>query len=280
MLRFCSFSLIALFGVLKAETVRVPKTDFPRFTGVVACGAFTSEQCPGAGDGFQLHGLAGDEVIPDPAAPELSKGGKVVVGFLEGKPFLWPRYSVEFPNSGWKWVVLNELSVSDQNHVVLTLWKHTGSSLDLVKVFPRTFPLALGEMTVHSQSRLPDGSLLVILKGDGSESGVRLQDYRMLRLTAPDKVEEVYRKTNRSEIPVDKIMEKLNADEPVEAVLDSTLTCEVAKSKAPSGGPMIRFTVSRNRVLYTKAGPEETPAGRTSEDLDIWKIAKSGRLRN
>jgi hypothetical protein len=199
----------------------------------------------------------------------------VVVGFLEGKPFVWSRYGVEFPNSGWKWVVLNELSVNEKNRVFLTLWKHNGSSLDLVKIFPQAYPLALGETTVMSQSRLPDGSHLVVLRGEGSESGVRLQDYRFLRLIAPDKVVEVYRRTNRSEIPVDRIMEKLNADQPVEAVLDSTLSCEVGKQKASSGGPLVAFTLSRTQVLYTKAGPEETPDRRTRDEVDIWKLAKA-----
>jgi hypothetical protein len=174
-------------------------------------------------------------------------------------------------------VVLNELSVSDQNRVFLTLWRHTGTSLELVKIFPRMLPLALGETTVHSQARLPDGSLLVVLKGEGSESGVRLQDYRFLRLVAPDRMEEVHRRTHRSEIPVEKIMEKLNSDQPVEAVMDSTLACEVVRRKAPSGGPLIRFTVMRSSILYTKQGPQETPQGRSSEELDLWKTIKSAR---
>lgn len=274
MLRFSTFGVIALFSGPFAQSVLVSKTDFPRFAGVVACGALSGDLCPGAEDGLEKHGLVGDSEMPDPTDAALARGGRVVLGFLEGKPFAWTRYSVEYPNSGWKWVVLNELSVSEKNRVFLTLWKHNGSSLDLIKVFPRTFPLALGETTVHSQTRLPDGSMLVILRGEGSESGVRLQDYRFLKLKTPDKLVEVYRRTNRSEIPVDRIMERLNADELVEAVMDSTLSCEVAKTKAPSGGPLIRFTVSRTKVLYTKAGPEETPDRATRDEVDIWKTAK------
>lgn len=275
--RFGIFLLVALFNAPFGQGVQHRKTDFSRFVGVIACGTPAEGECPGAVNGFSRHGLVGGEEIPDPAASELTAGGQVVVGFLEGKPFHWPRYSVEFPNSGWKWVVLNELSVSDQNRVFLTLWKHTGSSLDLVKIFPRILPLALGETTVHSQATLPDGSLLVVLKGDGSESGVRLQDYRFLRLTAPDRMEEVYRRTNRSEIPVEKIMERLNLDQAVEAVQDSTLGCEVGKRKAASGGPLVKFTLARNSVLYTKQGPMETPLDKSSEEIDIWKIVKSAR---
>jgi hypothetical protein len=281
--RFGIILLVAIFNMSFGQGVRVPKPDFSRFVGIIPCGAMGTVEgsagtdCPGAAHGFSAHGLAGGEEIPDPAASELTVGGKVVVGFLEGKPFLWPRYSVEYPNSGWKWVVLNELSVSEQNRVFLTLWKHTGSSLDLVRIFPRILPLSLGETTVHAHASLPDGSHLVVLKGDGSESGIRLQDYRFLRLVAPDRMEEIFRKTNRSEIPVEKIMERLNLDQAVEAVLDSTLTCELTKRKAASGGPLVRFTLARNSVLYTKAGPLETPRGQSSEEIDIWKMAKSVR---
>jgi len=222
-----------------------------------------------------MHGLAGEESIPDPNASELTKGGRLVVGFLEGKPFLWPRYSVEFPNSGWKWVVLNELSSNDQNRVFFTLWRHTGASLDLVKVFPRYLPLALGETTVHFHSLLPDGSMLAVLKGEGTDAGIRLQEFRFLRLIAPDRWEEVHRRVNRSEIPIGRIMDRLNAEEPVEAVVDSTLACELTKRRAPSGGPWIRFTTTRSRVLHTRNGPEETPAGKSVEILDIWQIVKS-----
>lgn len=281
--RFGIFLLVALFSSTFAQGEQLRKSDFSRFVGVIACGtARTGDgpadtECPGAANGFEIQGLAGSPEIPDPAASELTTGGRVVVGFQEGKPFHWPRYSVEFPNSGWKWIVLNELSVSDQNRVFFSLWRHTGSSLELVKIFPRILSLALGETTVHSQARLPDGSLLVILKGDGSESGLRLQDYRFLRLSAPDRMEEVHRRTNRSEIPVEKIMERLNLDQAVEAVMDSTLSCEISKRKSASGGPLVKFTVSRNSVLYTKQGPMETPQGKSSEEIDIWKTIKAGR---
>lgn len=277
MVRFGVLCLVAFFSNPLAESVRIQKTDFPRFAGILDCGASQGGECPGAAKGFVLQGLAGGEEIPDPSDAGLTTGGRVVVGFLDGKPFLWSRYAVEFPNSGWKWVVLNEVSAGDQNRVFLTLWRHTGASLDLIKVFPRYFPLALGETTVHSSTLLPDESRLVILRGEGADAGVRIQDYRFLRLIAPDKVEEVQRRTNRSEIPVERIMEALNADQPVEPVRDSTLSCEVTKEKAPSGGPKVRFTMSRHRVVYTKNGPEESLEGKASEDIDIWKIVKSSR---
>lgn len=278
--RFGLFSLVALLGNPFALSPKVSKPDFPRFAGVVDCGPSPAGECPGAADGFVIHGLAGGEEIPDPTAPGLLTGGRVVLGFQEGKPFLWPRYSVEFPNSGWKWVVLNEVSISDRNRVFLTLWRHTGSSLDLAKVFPRVFPLDLGEMTVHSDAPLPDGSRLLILKGEGADAGIRIQDFRLLRLSKPDRMEEILRRTNRSEIPVEAIMERLNADQPVEAVLDSTLTCTVARRKGAAGGPVVRFTLARQRVLYTKEGPVETPGGSSSEEIDVWKdlrAAQTGR---
>lgn len=267
-------SLVALLGFPFAQTTRVSKADFARFTGILDCGNASAGECPGAANGFVVHGLAGGAEIPDPAAPELLTGGRVVVGFQEGKPFLWPRYSAEFPNSGWKWVVLNEVSISDQNRVFLSLWRHTGSSLDLVKVFPRSFPLELGEMTVHSSTPLPDGSRLLILKGEGADAGIRIQDFRLLRLTAPDRMQEILRRTNRSQIPVESIMERLNADQPVEAVLDSTLTCTVIRPEGASKSPIVRFTLSRQSLLYTKEGPEETPKGVSQEEIDIWKVVQ------
>jgi hypothetical protein len=269
--------LVAVLSQAVPETVRIRKTDFPRFAGVVACGEAPEDSCPGASAGFVLAGLAGDSAIPDPAAPELAAGGRIVLGFLEGKPFTWPRYSVEYPNSGFKWVVLNELSLNERNRVFLTLWRHTGTSLDLMKIFPRMLPLALGETTVHAKAPLPDGSLLLVLKGEGTDAGIRLQDYRFLRLAAPDRMSEAYRRTHRSEIPIQDILERINADEPVEAVVDSALACEVSRRKAPSGGPLVRFTVSRTRVLHTKEGPRETPEGKSFQEIDIYRIIKSAK---
>lgn len=270
-------SLVALLEIPFGQGARVPKADFARFAGVLDCGQASAGECPGAANGFAIHGLTGGEEIPDPAAPELMTGGRVVVGFQEGKPFLWPRYSIEFPNSGWKWVVLNEVSISDQNRVFLSLWRHTGSSLDLVKVFPRSFPLELGETTVHSSAPLPDGSRLLILKGEGADAGIRIQDFRLLRLTAPDRMQEILRRTNRSQIPVESIMDRLNADQPVEAVLDSTLTCSLIRPEGASKNPKVRFTLSRQSLLYTKEGPEETPKGATHEEIDVWKAVQSAR---
>jgi hypothetical protein len=115
----------------------------------------------------------------------------------------------------------------------------------------------------------------VILKGEGSDAGVNLQDYRFFRLQAPDRITEVGRRTNKSELPVQKILEKINNNEPVEAVLDSSLTCEIAKGKkAPSGGPLIRFARIRTSILYSKAGPQETPMGKDESTWDVWKEIK------
>ena len=47
--------------------------------------------------------------------------------------------------------------------------------------------LDLGESYVFAKTTLPDNSLLVILKGEGSDAGVNLQDYRFFRLQAPDR---------------------------------------------------------------------------------------------
>ena len=58
--------------------------------------------------------------------------------------------------------------------------------------------------------------------------------------------------TNRSGIPVQKILERINADQPVDPVTDSALACEiVAGRKAASGGPLLRFIKTRTRVLDT-----------------------------
>jgi hypothetical protein len=202
----------------------------------------------------------------------------VVLGFLEGKPFSWARYSVDFPSAKSRWVVLNELSSGDQNNVFLTLWKPIGDSLEYVKAHPQALPLDLGETYVFAKAPLPDNSLLLILKGEGSDAGVNLQDYRFFRLQAPDRVTEVGRRTNKSEVPVQKILEKINRDEPVEAVTDSSLACEVAKGKkAPSGGPLIRFAKTRTSIVYSKSGPQETPLGKEESTWDVWKEIKAKR---
>ena len=269
-------ALTVLLAGLPVMGFRISKADFPKFAGSLDC-QWDGETCPGAARGFVVQGRVGDD-IPDPTTPELTTGGKVVLGFLEGKPFSWPRYSVDFPNVKSKWVVLNELSSGDQNNVFLTQWKSVKDSLEFVKVYPQTFPLDLGETHVHAKTVLPDNSLLLILKGEGSDAGITLQDYRIMRLQAPDKVREVARRTNRSEIPVQKILERINTDQPVDEVLDSSLVCEIAKGgKAPSGGPLLRFITTRSRVLYTKSGPLETPAGKDTATLDIWKAIKGKR---
>jgi hypothetical protein len=268
-------SLIAL-AALPASAFRIAKADFPRFAGSLDC-QWDGEACPGAARGFVVKGLVGNE-IPDPTAPDLAGGGKVVLGFLEGKPFSWPRYSVDFPSAKSRWVVLNELSSGDQNNVFLTLWKSAGDSLEFVKAHPQALPLDLGETYVYAKAALPDNSLLLILKGEGSDAGVNLQDYRFLRLQAPDKITDVGRRTNKSEVPVQKILEKINGDQPVEAVMDSSLACEIAKGKkAPSGGPLIRFAKTRTSILYSKSGPQETPIGKDESTWDVWKEIKGKR---
>ena len=265
-----------LAAVLPALGFRIAKADFQKFAGSLDC-RWDGEACPGAAQGFVVQGLAGSD-IPDPTAPELAAGGKVVLGFLEGKPFSWARYSTDFPGARFRWVVLNELSSGDANNVFLTQWRNVGDSLEFVKALPQALPVALGETYVFAKATLPDNSLLLVLKGEGSDAGVNLQDFRFIRLQAPDKVKEVARRTNKSEIAVQKILEKLNNDEPVEAVVDSSLVCEIVKGqKAPSGGPLIRFTKTRTSILYTKAGPQETPLGKDVSTLDIWKQIKSGR---
>jgi hypothetical protein len=259
-----------------AAAFRIAKTDFPRFAGTLDC-RWDGEACPGAADGFVVKGLVGSD-IPDATAPELASGGKVVLGFLEGKPFSWPRYSVDFPTARSRWVVLNEISSGDQNDVFLTQWKPIGDSLEFVKAYPQAFPLDLGETYVSAKAPLPDNSLLVILKGEGSDAGVSLQDYRFLRFQAPDKITEVARRTNKSEIAEQKILDKINNDEPVDPVLDSSLACEIVKGrKAPSGGPLIRLVKTRTSILYTKAGPQETPMGKEESTLDIWKEIRARR---
>ncbi len=273
--RILAGAMLAL-ATLPASAFRIAKADFPRFAGSLDC-QWDGEACPGAARGFVVQGLVGDG-IPDPSAPELASGGKVVLGFLEGKPFSWPRYSVDFPNAKSRWVFLNELSSGDQNNVFPTLWKVVGDSLEFVKAHPRALPLDLGESFVSAKAVLPDNSLLVILKGEGSDAGVNLQDYRFLRVQGPDRITEVGRRTNKSEVPVQKILEKINNDEPVEAVMDSSLACDIAKGKkAPSGGPLIRFAKSRTSILYSKSGPQETPMGKDESTWDIWKEIKSKR---
>ncbi len=270
------WAALALLMAGPAAAFRISKADFPKFAGSIDC-KWEGEACPGAAQGFVQKGRVGEE-IPDPGAAELAAGGKVVMGFLEGKPFSWARYAVDFPAPRSKWIVLNELSSGDQNNVFLTHWKAAGDSLEFVGIHPQSFPLDLGETYVLAKALLPDNSLLLILKGEGSDAGVNLQDFRLLRLQAPDKIQEVARRTNRSEIPVQKILERINADEAVDAVTDSSLACEiVAGKRAPSGGPLLRFIKTRTSILYGKSGPQETPLGKDVSTLDIWKLVKTGR---
>ncbi|MEO6095824.1 MAG: hypothetical protein ABIW76_09110 [Fibrobacteria bacterium] len=269
-------TLVVCLAGIPAMAFKISTSDFPKFAGSIDC-RWDGEACPGATDGFVIHGLAGQD-IPDPTASELASGGKVVLGFLEGKPFSWGRYSVDFPNAKSKFVVLNELSSGDQNNVFLTQWRLAKDSLEFVKILPRSFPLDLGETYVQAKAVLPDNSLLLILKGEGSDAGVNLQDFRLIRLQGPDKINEVARRTNKSEIPVQKILNRINADETVDPVVDSALACEIVKGKkAPSGGPLIRFTKTRTNILYTKSGPQETPLGKDTVSFDIWKTLKSGK---
>jgi hypothetical protein len=262
----------------QAMSFRVAKADFSRFVGVLGC-EDSGEDCPGAAQGFIQNGLAGEGDFQDPSSASLAQGGggKVVIGFLEGKPFSWGRYSVDFPNPKSKWFVMNEVTVGEGNRCFLTLWKSIGDSLEFQKAFPRYFPLSLGELFVGGKTSLPDGSLLLILKGEGSDAGINVQDFHIVRLQAPDREEEVDHRVNRSEIPVQKILDRLNADEAVDEVQDSALTCDVVPGKkAPSGGPWLRLVKSHTRVLYTKAGPQETPAGKDTVKVDIWKTIHGG----
>jgi hypothetical protein len=76
---------------------------------------------------------------------------------------------------------------------------------------------------------------------------------------------------------VQQILDKINNDEPVEAVMDSSLACEIVKGRtAPSGGPLIRLVKTKTSILYTKSGPQETPMGKEESTLDIWKVVKTG----
>ncbi len=257
--------------ILPASAAKVAKAEFGRFVGIIACGDAEGD-CNGASQGFIQQGLSGEGDFTEPSSAQLAKGGNVVLGFLEGKPFSWQRYSVDFPGPRAKWVVLNELTVGEGNRAFLTLWKSSGDSLECMRVFPHYFPLALGEMSVHTQTPLPDGSMLLLLKGEGSDAGVNIQDWNILRLQTPDKAAQVDHRVNRSEIPVQEILNKINADETVEPVQDSSLMCEVARGKkAPSGGPLLRYIISRTHLLYTKAGPQESPGRKDTLLYDPWK---------
>ena len=273
---------MAIISVLPASAFRVAKTDFPHFVGIIGC-EDSGDSCTGAEQGYVLHGLAGDADFMDPSSPSLTKGNRTVMGFLEGKPFAWNRYSLDFPNAKSKWIVLNELTVGEGNRAFLTLWKGVGDSLEFIKVEPRYFSLTMGEAFLQGKTTLPDGSILLLVKGEGADAGINIQDFRIVRLqVANNTMTQVDQHINRSEIPLQKILNQLNADEVVEPVLDSTLGCDLPSGrKAPSGGPWVRCIKSRNRVLYTKAGPEETPLGKDTIQVDIWKIirdkSKAGR---
>ncbi len=254
------------------HALRVSKVDFPRFVGVLAC-EDTGEACPGADAGFVMNGLVGDSAFSEPSSPDLAKGNKVVIGFLEGKPFSWNRYAIDFPNQRTKWIVLNELTLGEGNRAFLTAWKTIGDSLEFLKAIPRYFSLDLGELFVQAKTTMSDGSLLLILKGEGSDAGVNVQDFRVVRLKSTGlTATQVAKRYNRSEIPLQKILDKLNSDEQVEPVLDSSLICDWKPSrKAPSGAPWLRCRLSRHRVLYTKDGPQETPVSTDSVLVDVLK---------
>ncbi|GEM_PF-1895021 len=280
-------ALVLGMGMSQALAFRVAKGDFPRFAGVIEC-KDSGTACDGADQGFVQQGLAGVGDFLEASSPNLAKGDKAVIGFLEGKPFSWSRYAVDFPSAKSKWVVLNELTVGEGNRCFLTQWKPVKDSLEFVKVEPRYFSLGLGELFIQGKSVMPDGSLLLVLKGEGSDAGINVQDYRFVRLPAAgggSSAIEVDHRLNRSEIPLQKILDRLNADEAVEEVLDSSLACDVPSGrKAPSGGPWLRCVKSHSRVLYTKAGPQETPVGKDTAMVDIWKniraSAKAGHQKS
>jgi hypothetical protein len=258
-----------------ASAFKVAKSDFPRFAGTVGC-KDTGKSCEGAEQGFVLTGLSGEGEFQEASSTDLAKGDKVVIGFLEGKPFTWARYSVDFPSAKMKWIVLNELTIGEGNRAFLTQWKVVKDSLEFVKIEPQYFSLSLGELFIQARTTLPDGSLLMILKGEGSDAGINVQDYRMVRIQGNHSLMQIDERSNRSDIPVQKILEKINANERVDAVQDSVLSCEIlARKKAPSGGPWLRFIKSHSQVLYTKDGPQETPGSKDTVMIDIWKLARS-----
>ncbi len=261
-------------GSTWGQGIRVSKTDFPRFVGVLACHG-AEPQCPAALQGFSRHGLTGDFGFEDPSVqPKDSLTGRspIALGFPDGKAFDWNKYSLVSPLNRNRIVVLNELTSSESNHALLSEWKESKGELELVRIWPQVFDIALGEAFFEGKPILQGKGFVAVLRGLGSDAGINQQEFHVLRFEPKSDVITLVSEVNRSEIPVSQIMARLNEHGAgavaAEEVTDSTLYCALAK-----GGKVLRCTKTLTRLRYTTTGVEENPIGKQDYNVDFKKTS-------
>jgi hypothetical protein len=248
--------------------ITIAKNDMPRFIGTLAC-VYEQDVCPQAMQGFATFGLSGEPGFEDLSAlPKDPATGMmpIVLGFNESKFFDLAKYSFDAPVKGRKYIVLNELSTSESNHAMITEWSVTKNGYTLVRILPKVFELPVGEVTVAGKPVATGSGLVVLLRGLGSDAGLNLQDFRVVRIDRRGDVQVVARETNRSETPVGEILARLNDDQDAEVVIDSALTCTLAR-----GGKVLKCTKAMTQVSYSKSGTTENPIGKTDFSIDLVK---------
>jgi hypothetical protein len=257
--------------VAQAQPVPVPKSDLSRFIGTLYC-VYEEDLCPQATRGFAQQGLLGDPGFEDLGTlPKDPESGRVPVamGFLENAHFDLAKYTFDSPQSRQKFIVLNELSVGEANHGLITEWKVSRNEYSFVQVFPQVLELGLGEWTVASKPVAAGKGFVVLLKGLGSDAGITVQDYRVVQWMPTSGFKEVNRMVNKSVNPVSEILARLNENQPAEEVTDSSLVCQLASS-----GKTLRCTKSYTRIRYSQRGVEENPIGKNDFQVAILPIGK------
>lgn len=257
-----------------AMEITIAKGDMARFVGTLPC-AYEENLCPQAMQGFTSFGLQGEPGFEDLAAlPKDPASGRmpIILGFNESRAFDLAKFSFDAPTKGRKFIVLNELSSNEANHAMLTEWKVTSKGYTLVRILPEVYELALGEMSVAGKPVMTAAGMLVLLRGLGSDAGLNVQDYRVVRISKRGEAQVIAQETNRSEAPVAEILSRLNDDQAAEEVIDSALTCVLVKT-----GKTLKCTKAMTQVRYSKAGTTENPIGKNDYTVEISKPGASKR---
>jgi len=270
-----AFGMIALVltGLGYGESEEKPtvsKTDLFRFVGAVPC-LFQDDLCPQALLGFSRQGYAGEDPFQDPnGLPKDTVTGvsPIVLGFPDNPPFDWNRYVFTSPLTRHLYVVLNEVSSTGKNHAMLSEWKTEKDKLVFVRLLPQVHDIPIGVLSVVGKPQKAGRGFLVLLLGRGSDAGVNLQDYRVLKFDARGNPTVIARQTNRSEIPVADILARLNDGQEAEEVIDSSLVCGLAPN-----GKSLRCTKNRTQIHYSVSGPDEKPLGQEHFTLELPKDA-------
>jgi hypothetical protein len=254
-----------------AQAIPVPKADLSRFIGTLHC-IYEDDLCPQATQGFAQQGLLGNPGFEDLGSlPKDAESGRVPVamGFLEATHFDLAKYTFDSPVTRQKFIVLNELSVDEVNHGLITEWKAARNEYTLVRVYPQVLELSLGEWTVASKPMALGKGFVVLLKGTGSDAGINVQDYRVVQWQPQTGFKVLNRTVNKSVTPVSEILARLNDEQPAEEVTDSSMVCNLTR-----GGKVLRCTKSYTRMRYSRQGVEENPIGKNEFQVDLVTTGK------